>query len=155
MDKKLQKSLTTDSVNQELLKSILDFGVEESKANNELIKELIKGENSPLLANFNPNNHFDQEQQVHVGTSVFLISQMAIQDIELIWTQTHKNVSIKDADDLKALLIISLNTIAKNFTCGKSIENVRDGYHFLNVEHYCIYYRADLPDTVEVIRVLC
>ena len=152
MDKKLIKSLDSNSVNQELLKSILDFSVEESIANTKLIKELVKGENSELITNFNPENHLTQE--LSKGASVFLISQIAIQDLQFIWTQTQKNATIKDADDLKASLFNSLNKIAQDFTIGKSMENIRDGYRFLKVGKYTIYYRADLADTVEIVRVV-
>ena len=154
MEKKLQKSLDTNSVNQELLNTILDLGAEESKANNKLIKELIKGEKSPLLSNFNPKNQLTPLHQSNQNSSVLLISQLAIHDLEFIGTLTNKNASIKNMDILNTALITGLSRIAQDFTIGKSIENIRDGYRFLSVGNCHIYYRADLPDTVEVIRVL-
>ena len=63
MDKKLHKSLGKNSINRALLKSILDFEAKELEANNTLVKALVKGENSPLIANFNPKNHLIQLNQ--------------------------------------------------------------------------------------------
>jgi hypothetical protein len=63
MAEKPQKPLATNSVNQELLKSIVDFGTNESHKNALLITELVKGENSSLIANFNPENHLIQLHQ--------------------------------------------------------------------------------------------
>lgn len=89
-----------------------------------------------------------------MSKSALLISQVAIQDLGVIWSKTHKNASLEDADALYTRLIANLKKIAKNFTIGKSIENTRDGYRFLSVGDYAIYYRADLVGSVEVVRVL-
>jgi toxin ParE1/3/4 len=89
-----------------------------------------------------------------MNKSTLLISQVAIQDLESIWHQAQKTSTLTDADALYTLLIGKLRGVANDFTIGKSMENTRDGYRVLNVGNFNIYYRADLSDTVEVIRVL-
>ncbi len=89
-----------------------------------------------------------------MSKSKLLISEMAISDLELHWKQALTTGSIKEADELYTHLISQLRKIANNFTIGKSIENTRDGYRVLQMEEYHIYYRADLVNTVEVIRIL-
>jgi hypothetical protein len=63
MDKKPQKPLGKNAINQELLQSILDFEAKEAETNIKLVKALVEGENSPLIANFNPKNHLAQLHQ--------------------------------------------------------------------------------------------
>ena len=92
--------------------------------------------------------------KIRMSKSALLISQVAIQDLESIWNQARETSSVNDANALYTLLITKLRSIAYNFTIGKSIENTRDGYRFLSVRGYSIYYRADLVGTVEVVRVL-
>ena len=63
MDKKLQKPLAKNAINHKLLKTILAFSANETEASELLTRELIKGENSSLIANFNPKNHLTQLHQ--------------------------------------------------------------------------------------------
>ncbi len=56
-------SLKENSINKELLKTLLKFGEEETRLNTILIQKLIAGENSSVLANFNPKNHLQQLHQ--------------------------------------------------------------------------------------------
>lgn len=89
-----------------------------------------------------------------MSKSKLLIRQMAIEDLASIWEQSFLTHSKKDADALYTQLIIQLRKIAQNFTIGKSIESIRDGYREFQIAEFQIYYRADLEHTVEIIRIL-
>ena len=82
------------------------------------------------------------------------MSQMAINDLESIWNVTLSNNCKEKADILYTLLISQIKQIASNFTVGKSIENTREGYRVHHINNHLIYYRADLENRIEVMRIL-
>lgn len=82
------------------------------------------------------------------------MSEVAITDLETVWRATLDTSGREDADALYIDLIAQLKKIATDFTLGKSIENIRDGYRILATAGHCIYYRADVINKVDIIRVL-
>ena len=79
--------------------------------------------------------------------------QTAIDDLASIWKTVSESQSIEIADVLYTHLIATLKQIKTDFTIGKSMESVRDGYRVFMVGKYGIYYRADVDGLVEIVRV--
>lgn len=58
-----KKPFMADTANRELLQNLLKIGEEESLTHTVLTQQLIRGEASSLMANFNPKNHLLQLHQ--------------------------------------------------------------------------------------------
>ena len=83
-----------------------------------------------------------------------IVHQKAVNDLEKIWLQSFHQKSKEVADEKYALLISALRQILNDFSVGKSVENIRDGYRILLVDDVEVFYRADLDDCVEVVRFI-
>jgi len=83
----------------------------------------------------------------------YVISKKAVADLEEIWLYTVEKWSVEQADRYYNLIFDEINYICKNSNAGKSMEDVRKGYHASKVKYHLIYYRV-VNDTIEVIRIL-
>lgn len=82
------------------------------------------------------------------------ISGEALQDLEAIWNKVAKETSKQDADTMYTHIISDIRLLSTHFSMGKTMESVRDGYRYLAVKDWVIFYRTDRDHCVEVIRVL-
>lgn len=92
-------------------------------------------------------------------SSKYHISKHALLDIEDIWIYTFHKWSKEQADRYYQLIFseidfIAENFIAENFMAGKSIEHIRKGYRVSKVKSHLIFYRKNVDEVVEIIRVL-
>ena len=83
----------------------------------------------------------------------FVISKIAVSDLEDIWLYTVGNWSVEQADRYYNLIFDEVNFICRNINTGKSIEHVRKGYRASKVKSHLIFFRVK-NDTVEIIRIL-
>jgi len=87
-------------------------------------------------------------------TLAYSISEKAIEDLANIWTYTLHKWSMEQADRYYSLIINEIEFIAKNFTAGKSMGHVKEGYRASIVKTYLIFYRRSETNQVEIIRIL-
>ena len=83
----------------------------------------------------------------------YLISEKAVQDLEVIWSYTFETWSQEQADRYYNLLIHEIKYIAKHFETGKSMEHIRQGYRASAVKSHLIFYRKN-DEVTEIVRVL-
>lgn len=84
----------------------------------------------------------------------YRISEKAINDLEQIWIYTFEKWPLEQADRYYNLLISEIEYIAVNFSEGKPMNHIREGYRASKVKSHFIFYRLCDDDIVEVIRIL-
>lgn len=84
----------------------------------------------------------------------YRISQLAIEDLDKIWTYTLHKWSKKQADRYYDLIIGEIEFIADNFMIGKSAEQTRKNYRVTKIKSHLIFYRKAENDIVEIVRIL-
>jgi plasmid stabilization system protein ParE len=83
-----------------------------------------------------------------------LLHQKAIADLADIWTITQQSMGKDQADGLYTPLITAMKSLPLTPSKAVSLEYVKDGYRMLRLHEYGLFYRADLDDQIEVVRVL-
>ena len=83
----------------------------------------------------------------------YRISETAIKDLDGIWEYTYTNWSKEQADRYHSLIINEIEFISENFTSGKSMEHVKEGYLVVYVKSHMIFFRRN-KGIVEIIRIL-
>lgn len=83
----------------------------------------------------------------------YVISKMAVSDLEEIWLYTVEKWSVEQADRYYNLIFDEINYICKNIESGKLMDHVRKRYRASKVKSHLIFYKVD-NDTVEIIRIL-
>lgn len=83
----------------------------------------------------------------------YLISEIAINDLDGIWEYTYFNWSKAQADRYHKLIINEMEFIAENRTSGKSIDHVKEGYLVTYVKSHMVLFKR-IEGIVKVIRIL-
>lgn len=89
-----------------------------------------------------------------MGKSPLLMSTMAIQDLEKIWTFWKRKSSLEEADHHYQNLIHLIKRVQLDFTLGHSIESIREAYRLITYQEFTIYYLVNENGVIEVIRIL-
>lgn len=82
------------------------------------------------------------------------ISSEAFSDLEKIWVYTIKNWSKEQADRYYSLIIDEIEFLRSNPLSGKSAEIVRPGYRVAYVKSHLIFYKVEIEQKLEIIRIL-
>jgi toxin ParE1/3/4 len=83
----------------------------------------------------------------------YVISKLAVLDLEEIWLFTAEKWSIEQADRYYTLLFDDIEYICSNVNSGKSMDLVRKGYRGSKVKSHLIFYRVN-KNLIEIIRIL-
>lgn len=65
-----------------------------------------------------------------------------------------KNWSVEQADRYYNQIISEIEFIANNFSSGRSIKHIKEGYRVSRVKSHLIFYKKGSDDIVEIVRVL-
>jgi len=85
----------------------------------------------------------------------YLISQLAGQDIEIIWLYTFENWSREQADRYFELIMNEIEYISNNPDSGSDFSSVRKGYFRSRIKSHLIFYRLNKKNNfIEIIRIL-
>ena len=85
----------------------------------------------------------------------YLISRLAVQDIENIWLYTFENWSGEQADRYFQLIMNEIEYISNNPDSGSDFSSVRKGYFRSRIKSHFIFYRMNMKnDLIEIIRIL-
>jgi toxin ParE1/3/4 len=85
----------------------------------------------------------------------YQLSQLAYQDLEIIWLYTFENWSVEQADRYINLLINEIEYISNNPFSGSDYSSVREGYFRSRIKSHFIFYRINRKNNiVEIIRIL-
>lgn len=83
----------------------------------------------------------------------YVISKMAVADLDEIWYYTVKKWSVEQANRYYDLIFEEIGYICKKPHTGKIMDDIRKGYRVSKVKSHLIYYKV-VNDTVEIIRIL-
>jgi toxin ParE1/3/4 len=83
----------------------------------------------------------------------FRISELALEDLESIWSYTAVNWSSNQADRYYEEIISQINTICDNPQIGMSIAHIKDSHRKVGVNSHMIIYKV-VNDVVFVDRIL-
>lgn len=86
--------------------------------------------------------------------ALYRIREKAVDDLEQIWIYTFKNWSVEQADRYYNQIISEIEFIANNFSSGRSIKHIKEGYRVSRVKSHLIFYKKGPDEIVEVVRVL-
>ncbi|MEO6405931.1 MAG: type II toxin-antitoxin system RelE/ParE family toxin [Ferruginibacter sp.] len=84
----------------------------------------------------------------------YLLSNLAILDLQEIWLYTFERWSKEEADRYYNQIIVEIEYVSKNLNYGKTIEHVKKGYRVVKVKSHLIFYRISNNAMIEVIRIL-
>jgi toxin ParE1/3/4 len=83
----------------------------------------------------------------------YRISEAAINDLDGIWEYTFLKWSKEQADRYHNLIMNEIEFIAKNFSSGKPMNHIKDGYLVSYVKSHMIFFMRK-EGVVEIIRIL-
>lgn len=83
----------------------------------------------------------------------YVLSQLAIDDIDSIWEFTVQNWSIKQAEKYYKSIIGTIKLICKNPEIGNSISEVKENHKRKNVGSHMILYKLQ-NDVIYIDRIL-
>lgn len=83
----------------------------------------------------------------------YLISEIAIEDLDGIWEYTFINWSKKQADRYHSLIMNEIEFIAENISSGKSINHIKQVYLVSYVKSHMILFKGN-QGVVEIMRIL-
>lgn len=84
----------------------------------------------------------------------YKISSRAQLDLIEIWEYTVKNWSVNQADKYYRILNDQIKNISKDPNLGRSYEATRKDYRGVIVKSHIIFYKIDVSDEIEIIRIL-
>jgi len=82
------------------------------------------------------------------------LTNLAIEDLSIIWEYTFDTWSEKRADKYYNMLLLSCNEIAKKPKIGKQYDFVSKGILGFKSEEHIIFYSIITKNEIEVIRIL-
>lgn len=139
----------------EVVRSALRLFEQEESKKKELIKELIKGEKSGFVENFDKNKFLTKMHKNASKQMDFKISKEAEKDLTRIWNYTFETWSIEQADRYINLVFEEIAYICENPKFGKDFSYIRKGYLRTKVKSHFVFYKINKKEQqIEVIRVL-
>ncbi len=86
--------------------------------------------------------------------STFTLTNLAKADLKEIAKFTHNRWGREQRDLYLQMLDVSFRQLAANPLNGKDCSDIRIGYRKLNAGSHVIFYRQNLADTIEIVRIL-
>ena len=84
----------------------------------------------------------------------YLISEKALEDLNIIWIYTAENWSVEQANRYYNLIVDEIEYVSENFKETKDFGNVRENYKFSKVKSHLVFYKKIENSEMEVVRIL-
>jgi toxin ParE1/3/4 len=84
----------------------------------------------------------------------YIISEKAIEDLNIIWIYTAENWSVEQANRYYNLIVDEIEYVSKNFELTKDFGNLRKNYKYSKVKSHLVFFRKTGNAEMEVVRIL-
>ena len=86
--------------------------------------------------------------------SEYFINEKALEDINNIWIYTAENWSVEQADRYYNLIYDEIEYIVRNFEMARDFGKIRKSYKYSKVKSHLIFFKKDITNEIEIVRVL-
>ena len=86
--------------------------------------------------------------------SEYIISEKALEDINNIWIYTAENWSFEQADRYYNAIIDEIEFIVQKFELASDFGKIRKSYKYSKVKSHLIFFKKNISNEIEVVRVL-
>ena len=86
--------------------------------------------------------------------SEYIISEKALEDINNIWIYTAENWSFEQADRYYNAIIDEIEFIVQKFELANDFGKIRKSYKYSKVKSHLIFFKKNISNEIEVVRVL-
>ena len=84
----------------------------------------------------------------------YVISEIALDDLNNIWIYTAENWSVEQANRYYNLIMDEIEFVVENFETMKDFGNVRKDYRLSKVKSHLIFFKKNDNTEIEVVRIL-
>ncbi|WP_426095283.1 type II toxin-antitoxin system RelE/ParE family toxin [Flavobacterium sp. DSR2-3-3] len=86
--------------------------------------------------------------------SEYIISEKALEDINNIWIYNAENWSFEQADRYYNAIIDEIEFIVQKFELASDFGKIRKSYKYSKVKSHLIFFKKNISNEIEVVRVL-